>query len=127
MRAEIANSSHLENPRHPSRGWPAPYSKSFGSFPTSILDDDDRLIADHSGTDRFQRFLKQPLTNYAPNRRSADPAIIQAILSAAAQPQSLAELDELFRQHQIEQPTARATIAWMLKYSLLRRAETVAP
>ena len=96
---------------------------SFGTFPTSIVDDNDRLVVDETGADRLDQLLQLPLTNYAAARRTSDPSIIRTILSGAAQPQTLTELDELFRQHQIDQPAARATMAWMLKYSLLRLAD----
>lgn len=100
---------------------------SFGSFPTAILADDDRLLVDETGIARLDQLLQMPLTAYAAARRTSDPTIIRAIMTAAAQPRSIAELDESFQQRQIDRPTARATIAWMLKYSLLRREEERGP
>jgi hypothetical protein len=94
---------------------------SFGSFPTDLLAEDDRLVVDETGAARVDPLLQSNLTNYEATRRTTDPAILRAIMTAAQQPRSLAELDELFRQRGIDRPTARATIAWMLKYSLLRR------
>jgi glycosyltransferase involved in cell wall biosynthesis len=104
--------------RGPAR-YPAP-EVSFAGYPTTWLDDGDRLQTAPGAEVRLARVLVMPLTNHVPNTRTADLATLRRVLSAAAAPRPLAELDEVLRQAGVGPVAARATLAWMLKYDVLR-------
>ncbi len=98
---------------------------SFASFPTAMLGDEVLLVVDETGPTRVDQALQMSLTNYSATRRTSDPVIIRAIMTATEQPRTFRDLDELFQKHQVNYQIARATIAWMLKYGLLRLAAPV--
>jgi hypothetical protein len=59
-----------------------------------------------------------PLTNHAPGRRAPDVDLLRSMIARG--PCSVADLDHLLAAAGIEPGLGRATIAWMLKYDLLR-------
>ena len=61
-----------------------------------------------------------PLTNTAADRRCHELAAITEALRAAAEPRTVGELAEHFEASGAGAEAARATVAWLLKYGLLR-------
>lgn len=91
--------------------YPSP-EHSFSCYPTHWLAGDCRLVAAPQADDRLQTLLSVPLTNYEPQDRDTDSDVLETALQVAAEGCSLDQLG-----------VSRATIAWMLKYDLLRREE----
>ena len=73
-------------------------------------------FADH----RLHALVTMPLTSYAAARRTANLDVLRKVLQAAAASCPVAQLDEVFRQAGADPATGRATLAWMVKYGLLR-------
>jgi hypothetical protein len=99
--------------------YPAP-EYSFASYPTAILEENARVTADPNGPQRLDTLLALAMTNYVAPSRSADPTVLRAVLAAAASPASIAGLDGVLGRLGVPHVTGRATLAWMLKYGLLR-------
>ena len=59
-----------------------------------------------------------PLTSHIADRRVSDASLLRAALGAA--PCSVATLDALWSASGVAFGIGRATLAWMLKYDLLR-------
>ena len=107
-------------PRWQGAGGPSAYpspERTFAAYPTQTLDSPDRIEPAPGAIDRVDRLLAMPLIHHAPGRRSHATLIRQAIADA---PCSVADLDAMFAASGIEPGVARATVAWMLKYDLLR-------
>src|SRR5262249_23130664 len=104
--------------------YPAP-EETFAGYPTGLLEDHDRLRAVEGWEGVLPRLLERPLTSYADAARCREPAVLRAALEAARSPAPPAELDGLFPHR----GSGRASVAWMLKYGLLRvvAAEEDAP
>jgi hypothetical protein len=112
-------------PLHVGRGpayYPAP-EISFAAYPTHLLTESDRLETVPGAGLELVRLMSVPLTNYMNERRSNDPSVIRSVLLACRTPTSIAELDELLFHGGVAPGAGRATLAWMMKYGLLRRAE----
>jgi hypothetical protein len=58
------------------------------------------------------------LTNHARVRRPADSRLLRAAIERV--PCTVADLDRFLAESGVEHGVGRATIAWMLKYDLLR-------
>ncbi len=97
--------------------YPAP-EQTFGGYPSRCLDDADRLLPAVGHGDSLDALLEMPLTHHAPTRRVLDPALLRAAVALA--PCSVADLDRYWFQSGVERGVGRATLAWMLKYDLLR-------
>ena len=61
------------------------------------------------------------LTNHARVRRPADARLLKAAIERV--PCTVADLDRFLAESGVEHGVGRATIAWMLKYDLLRVAD----
>jgi glycosyltransferase involved in cell wall biosynthesis len=108
--------------RGPAR-YPAP-EDSFAGYPTSWLKGDDFLQASAGAPDRLERVLAMPLTNHSAHARTTDMTVLRAILASTVTPRSVVELDGMLRQANVPFGAGRATVAWMLKYDLLRIARS---
>jgi glycosyltransferase involved in cell wall biosynthesis len=109
-------------PPHPSNG-PACYpdiEQTFAAYPTRWLDSGDRLTATAGAPSMLDVLLAMPLTHHVPGRRSSDPALLRKLLDAAAVPCPIAGLDAILDRAGVRHRDGRATLAWMLKYDLLR-------
>ncbi len=62
--------------------------------------------------------LALPLTHHAAGRRPDRPGLLRKVINRA--PCSVADLDAFWSAAGVERGIGRATIAWMLKYDLLR-------
>ena len=90
---------------------------AFECYPTRWLRDDTVLQAAPDAVARLAVLLATPLVTHAAWARCTDPATLCGVLAAAVDGRPLAELDA-----RLGGRTARATLAWMLKYDLLRVA-----
>lgn len=108
-----------------------PIERLYRGYPTQWLADDSRLIATPDAEQWLPRLLALPVVHHVPSRRLADEPLLQSLLSTAAEPQSLRELSDWLEDRYTKSSTpavaapeewSRATLAWLLKYSLLRLA-----
>jgi hypothetical protein len=102
-------------------GYPAP-EHSFAGYPTRWLAGTDHLQAVAGADAHLDRLLTTPLTNHVAERRSSDPRVLRQVLEAAATACPLDHLDAILGQNGLGATARRATLAWMLKYDLLRIA-----
>jgi hypothetical protein len=93
---------------------------AFASYPTGIVEMDAEVIAAEHASGALTSLLKLPLTSYLASSRVADEAKLSRLLQRAATGCQLAELDALLAAEGAEPKRCRATLAWMLKYDLLR-------
>ena len=100
--------------------YPAP-EVSFAGYPTFFLGDEARVVAGADALEELAHILGMPLCIYA-GQRVSDEAILRAVLSEASSVRRIGELADLLVVRGATPATARATVAWLLKYSLLRRA-----
>jgi glycosyltransferase involved in cell wall biosynthesis len=106
-------------------GFPAHYPPpelSFAGYPTSWLGADSRVKVTTTTSERaeLERLLTLPLTNHAANFRVTDPGLLSRALARAEAPCSVLEIDAFFLAEGINHQKARSTLAWMLKYDLVR-------
>jgi len=101
--------------------YPAP-EVSFGGHPSACLTDVDRLQAAPNAEASLPPFLSQPLTNVSAERRCRDPEAVVRVLRSAARARSVGELAADLERAGADPAQARATVAWLLKYGLLRPA-----
>ena len=104
---------------HPGPACYPALDHSFAAYPGTILKGETLLQATDDSSARLEQFLAHPLTNYAADAR-CPVAPLSAVLNGTRQPVRVAELDALFAERGVETAKARATLAWMLKYDLLR-------
>jgi glycosyltransferase involved in cell wall biosynthesis len=100
--------------------YPAP-EVSFAGYPSHLLRQDEQLEAPPGAEAWLETLLANPLTNYASQCRLANACSLRIVLDAAKRPCALSELDAVLRKHGIKPGHGRATVAWLLKYGLLRR------
>jgi glycosyltransferase involved in cell wall biosynthesis len=104
--------------------YPAP-ERTFGGYPTRRLDDADRVVAAAGAVQAVEGLLTMPLTHHASDRRVTYLSLVRAALAVA--PASVGDFDRFWAEAGIERCAGRATIAWMLKYDLLRAANDNRP
>jgi hypothetical protein len=105
---------------HPA-AYPPP-EHAFAGYPTSWLTDQQPIAAAPDAVDRLPNLMDTPLTNYEFGVRIHDPKLLQSVLHTASGSVSLGELRDALVRDGATNTTASATLAWMLKYDLLRRA-----
>jgi glycosyltransferase involved in cell wall biosynthesis len=99
--------------------YPRP-EEAFGAHPTRMLEGGSLVEAAPGAAERLPLLLASSLTSYLPETRSSDAAVLGAILQACARPIRIAELDALLEARGVGRNPGRATVAWLLKYALLR-------
>jgi glycosyltransferase involved in cell wall biosynthesis len=102
--------------------YPAP-EDTFAAYPTAWLDAADAVEAAPGAADRLGQVLAHPLCNYVAVNRSADAGLLGDLLAAAATPRPLADLDDVCRRAGAGPMVGRASVAWLLKYDLLRMTQ----
>jgi len=125
--AERSAQTHSGSGSSPRRGpaaYPAP-ERTFAGYPTRRLEGADRLAAAPGACEALDNLLAMPLTHHAAGSRVTDPALIRAALALA--PGSIDDFDRLWSRSGIERAVGRATLAWMLKYDLLRAFDEQSP
>jgi hypothetical protein len=112
-----------KNPyRRPGYGpaiYPAP-EESYASWPTAWLTDTDQFQTAAGMRGILEQLLTMPLTNYLEGRRSNNPKVLGEVLDAAESPRTLGDLVKILEKAGVSPLRARATLAWLLKYGLLR-------
>jgi glycosyltransferase involved in cell wall biosynthesis len=93
---------------------------SFAGYPSVCLDGGARLQSVAGAGEALPTLLGLPLTNHVAETRVSDAAVLRAVLAAASAGCPLAALDEVLRGHEVGHEAGRTTIAWLLKYGLLR-------
>ena len=93
---------------------------AFGSYPSEILGMGAQVVAANDATSQLELLLKLPLTNYLATSRVADANVLSKLLETCATPCELGKLETMLSAHGSSHHRARATLAWMLKYDLLR-------
>jgi glycosyltransferase involved in cell wall biosynthesis len=119
--AFVAHQSAPVRPRPGPVCYPAP-EETFAGYPTRILGDDDLVEAAPDAQTRLALMRSLPLTSYAGEQRSSEEKILLAILTEPAQARTIAQLDSVLAGLGVGHHHGRATLAWMLKYGLLRRS-----
>jgi hypothetical protein len=97
-----------------------PIDDSFASYPMAFVEEATTLRCESDALDRLPVVLATPLSNYRPERRCADAAILAAALRQAEKGIRLSDLDGHFKAAGLSHTAARATVAWLMKYRLLR-------
>jgi glycosyltransferase involved in cell wall biosynthesis len=118
-RAHVARHPTTEPPALGPACYPAP-EVSFAGYPTRMLDDQAQVEVVPGAEGELRRFLILPLCNYAGSRGVRDEGVLRAVLAAAASPRGLGEMEDVLRAHGVGHERARAALAWLLKYGLLR-------
>jgi glycosyltransferase involved in cell wall biosynthesis len=103
--------------------YPAP-EQSFASYPTAWLTDGETVQASPDAAERMRLFLDLALTNHVGDRRARDPKAVIDLLRSADRPRSVGELATELERAGTDAVASRATIAWLLKYDLLRTQGT---
>jgi hypothetical protein len=115
-RASASAASLWRGPAGPA-AYPSP-ERTFAGYPTRRLEGRDRLVPVPGAGDTLDPLLAMPLTHHAAGRRVSDPAILRAAIALA--PCSVDDLDRFWCEAGVADDIGRATVAWMLKYDLLR-------
>lgn len=92
---------------------------AFGGYPTRWLGEEVRLISTADAAARLDGLLALPLVTHAAWARHTDQTFLRAVLEAA-DGRTLAELETVLCNLATGRARARATLAWMLKYDLIR-------
>lgn len=98
-----------------------PLDALFQSYPSAWIDGSSRLIASESARERLDALLNSALTNHVPETRIADRDILIRILDRARTAVRLDEIEAALHDRGLASTRVRATVAWLLKYDLLRR------
>ncbi len=99
--------------------YPAP-EETFACYPTRILSENDLIDAAPDAETRLVLVRSLPLASYSGEQRSCEESILRAILAEAVQSRTIAQLDAVLARLGVARRRGRATLAWMLKYGLLR-------
>jgi hypothetical protein len=113
--------------------YPAP-EHSFAGYPTRWLDGDSDCLQTVLGAEeRLERLLAMPLVNHVAESRCSDAAALRAVLAAGRFPCPLTEMERILTKESVTTSSSctrtavRATLAWMLKYDLLRVVNCSSP
>jgi glycosyltransferase involved in cell wall biosynthesis len=93
---------------------------TFAGYATRVASDADLVQSCPDCETLLLRLMKVAISSYSPETRCTDAQVLRSVLVAAAKPISLRDLDSRFRQQGIDKQTGRSTLAWMLKYHLMR-------
>lgn len=93
---------------------------SFSAYPTTWLGPDARVVAAADAETQLAMMLQRPISNYLPKTRISDPLLLRALLEVAKTPCSLGMLETTAGFADSPLQRRRATLAWLLKYDLLR-------
>ena len=107
----------------PAPAFYPPIERSFEAYPSRWVgfEDDEVARTQHAERD-LQQLLAHPLVHHTPESRVTAAPTLLAALDAASPRCSVRSLDALFDAAGFDRRRARATIAWMLKYDLIRLA-----
>jgi glycosyltransferase involved in cell wall biosynthesis len=97
--------------------YPSPET-AFAGYPTRCLDSLDRVVPVEGAADLVEALFEMPLTGHAALRRVGNPKLLHGALALA--PCSIEDLDRFWFRSGVEKGLGRSTVAWFLKYDLLR-------
>jgi hypothetical protein len=103
-----------------------PPEVAFAGYPTRWLTDADSVTATPDAAARLTTLLTLALSAYSADTRCTDPSLLTNVLRTATAGCTLSQLDEHLQRAGIAPPIGRATVAWLLKYDLLRAQPTAA-
>jgi glycosyltransferase involved in cell wall biosynthesis len=109
----------------PTRLGPALYPApeiAFAGYPSAWLGDADRVQVTADAVTRLPVFLAQSLTNVSAHRRCHDQAVLTRLLNLADDGRTIGELEAELARIGFDAERAAATVAWLLKYDLVRPA-----
>jgi glycosyltransferase involved in cell wall biosynthesis len=116
--SDLATASPARPTVGPAR-YPAP-EVTFAAYPTAWLDDGNTVRAADGVQSALDALLGLSLTTHVAERRCADRATIEALLTAAAARRvTVGDLGDTLEKSGTSPEAARATLAWLLKYGLL--------
>ena len=93
---------------------------SFSTYPSEWLPMGTIVTAADDAPTQLPILLRLPLTNYVPKFRIVSEEPLAELLAGAQRPVSLGELDASLTKHSNSIQQRRRTLAWLLKYDLLR-------
>jgi glycosyltransferase involved in cell wall biosynthesis len=93
---------------------------SFASYPSAFLGPDATLMAAPDAAVQLGVLLQLPLTNYVPAARIVEPSLLLRVVETAKEPCALETLEAVLGAGASDSQRRRATLAWLLKYDLLR-------
>jgi glycosyltransferase involved in cell wall biosynthesis len=111
------------SPSQPAYSGPAAYpapEQTFAGYPTEWLVDADQVQANAGAAEVLPTFLMQPLTSVSAERRCRDAKAVADVLRLTAQARSIGDIAGEFERAGADPVQARATVAWLLKYGLLK-------
>ncbi|HUG93067.1 MAG TPA: glycosyltransferase family 4 protein, partial [Planctomycetaceae bacterium] len=123
-RAERAAQAGSKPPRHAGpAAYPAP-ERSFAGYPARWLDEHVPLVAAPDAAARLAVVAELPLTNHEARFRVSDAGVLMRLVERPGAVRTAGDLiDELAAATGATPVVARATLAWLMKYDLLRVAE----
>jgi glycosyltransferase involved in cell wall biosynthesis len=92
----------------------------FAGLATEVLNGATRVQLVAGCAPRVYKLQTTPATSFAALGRCGDLAVLRVILAAAYEPVTITALDALFAQVGQSRAAGRGTIAWLLKYGVLR-------
>lgn len=104
---------------HPGPACYPALDHSFASYPGTFLDGDTLLQSSEDAAAKLPLLAGHPLTSYAADARCA-VAALGALLEGTRVPVRAADLVAGLAESGVDVAKARATLAWLLKYDLLR-------
>jgi glycosyltransferase involved in cell wall biosynthesis len=96
----------------------------FSSYPSEWLSMETKVAAVDDASTQLPMLLRLPLSNYVPQFRVVAEQPLLALLLQAQKPCSLGDLDVSLAKHSGSIQERRRTLAWLLKYDLLRVIST---
>ncbi|HEV2947630.1 MAG TPA: DUF6165 family protein, partial [Gemmataceae bacterium] len=113
-------SSFAPNPSPLISGRYASPEQIFVGYPSRWLTGLDQFQTTPGAEARLELLLKMPLTNHVAKQRCNDAKILNELLKAASQSCSISQAHSLLTKGGVPSEAAWPTLAWMLKYDLLR-------
>lgn len=117
---EVQTDHAMSRPTAPSSY--VPLDVSFATYPTRRLEDVDMVYSRPDAVQQLPIIASTPLTNYEATGRCGKLPLLTAVLDQSQGGCTIQSLDDLLRQQGYSRSQARATLAWLLKYDLLRVA-----
>jgi hypothetical protein len=100
--------------------FPSP-EHAFLGHPTAVLDADCRLEVAPGAEVMLESVLSSPLCHYLSDARCADGPALSSMLKGAPKGGTIGDWDALFGRQGIDRSTGRRTLAWLMKYGLVKK------
>jgi glycosyltransferase involved in cell wall biosynthesis len=99
-----------------------PQEISFRSYPSHTAGPDLRVQSFSDAPRRMDVCNRHPLTSYGKMWRCSDAKLLSEVITAASTVATLGQLEEILVKAGVDPITAKATLAWMLKYGIIEPA-----